>query len=163
MGRQIAFYMMTEDQNAFLTYVQERDPVNVIFRDMDSPLVKPASGLIVERRTILILWNRSLLPRLGRKRVDVVSPPYYTVDVLRLPVLELSCSFRPSRDPQHGLAGGRLFGDFDTHLNKPLEFDKWYETLVRWIRKNFRKHPTRERGYVGPEAFDFYRSGGVLL
>jgi len=57
-----------------------------------------------------------------------------------------------------------LYGEFDKHLAKPPEFEKWYERLVRWIRKNYRKHPSRIiGGYVGPAAYEFYEEGGFLL
>jgi hypothetical protein len=42
-------------------------------------------------------------------------------------------------------------------------FEKWYETLVRWIRKNYGKNPASSTGYVGPAAFEFYEKGGYLL
>jgi len=61
------------------------------------------------------------------------------------------------------LVQGRLYGIFDLYLGKPPEFEKWYETLVRWIRKNYRKSPTSMGGYLGPAAYEFYNEGGYLL
>jgi hypothetical protein len=56
-----------------------------------------------------------------------------------------------------------LFGDFDPDLGKPPKFEKWYESLTRWIRKNYAKNPAGKDGYVGPAAYEFYKNGGYLL
>jgi hypothetical protein len=160
MGRQIHFYMVREDQNAFLRVVQERDPIVVITRDSDSADVQPADPAIGPDKT-LCLWNRKLLPHLERKWI--ANPGYYTVDGLRTPTLEFTASFTAIWEGKPGLGQGRLFGDFDPYLRKPPGFEKWYETLVRWIRQNYQKNPASMGGYVGPRAYEFYKSGGYLL
>lgn len=160
MGRQIHFYMLAEDQNAFLRVVQERDPVVIIARDSDSAEVQLADPDTGPDKT-LCLWNRKLLPHLKRKWIS--DPGYYTIDGLRTPTLEFTPSFAATWEGKPGLGQGRLFGDFDPNLEKPPDFGKWYEILVRWIRQNYQKSPASMGGYVGPAAYEFYKSGGYLL
>jgi hypothetical protein len=48
------------------------------------------------------------------------------------------------------LTQGRIYGVFDA---KPPQFEKWYERIVRYIRKNGRKNPISWMGgCVGPAA-----------
>jgi hypothetical protein len=161
MGRQIHFYMLPEDQNAFLRLVQERAPVVVTARDSDSAKVEPADDHDIDPGKTLSLWNRALLPRLERKWIP--DPGYYRVDGLKTPVLEFTPSFSGNWESKPALGQGRLFGDFDSYLGKPEEFGRWYESLVRWIRQNYQKNPASTGGYVGPAAYEFYKDGGYLL
>jgi hypothetical protein len=51
MGRQIHFYMLPEDRNAFLRVVEERDSTAVVVRDSDSAEVKPVADLDISDKT----------------------------------------------------------------------------------------------------------------
>jgi hypothetical protein len=157
MGRQVHFHMLPEDQNAFLRFLQERDPVVVIARDSDSAEIQPADPTIGSDKT-LCLWNLKLLPHLERKWIP--DPGYYRADEFRMPILEFTSSFRATWEGKPALGQGRLYGIF---AQKLPEFEKWYETLVRWIRRNYQKNPRDTGGYVGPAAYEFYKSGGYLL
>lgn len=158
MGRQIHFHMLPEDRDAFLNFVGERDPVIVTARDSDSAEVKPADEADLGSGNALCLWNRKLLPHLDREWVP--NPGYYRADEFKMPILEFTCSFAADWEGKPGLGQGRLYGTFE---NKPQNFKKWYESLVRWIRKSYRKNPKGIDGYVGPAAYEFYKSGGYLL
>lgn len=160
MGRQIHFYMLPEDQREFLHMVREHDPTTVILRDSDSSQVEPI-GEDVESDKILCLWNRELLSELQREWV--AGPGYYTLDTLHKPLLELTSSFTATWEGKPALGQSRLFGNFEPHLGKPEAFEKWYESLVQWIRKHYRKNPASTGGYVGPAAYKFYENGGYLL
>src|SRR6266550_3206213 len=160
MGRQIHFHILPEDRNAFLGFAQEHDPVAIVLRDADSSEVKPVADLNFGDSKTLCLWNRRLLPHLERKWIP--DPGYYTVDVLKQPVLEFTSSLLTTWEAKPALVQGRLFGDFDPYLGKPSEFEKWYETLARWIRQNYEKNPASTGGYVGPAAYEFYNEGGYL-
>jgi hypothetical protein len=154
--------MLPEDRSAFIRLVQEHDPVVATLRDSDSSEVQPLADLDVGDKKTLCLWNRKLLPRLERKWIP--DPGYYRVDGLHTPTLEFSSSFKVTWEGKPALGQGRLFGDFDSYLGKPPDFEKWYEHLTRWIRKNYRKSPTSMGGYVGPAAYEFYNNeGGYLL
>jgi len=161
MGRQIQFYMLPEDRKAFFRFAQEDNAVVVTLRDSDTPNVQNLAGLNVGDKNTLCLWNRKLFPHLERKWV--ADPGYYRVDSLRTPTLEFNSSLQATWERKPALIQGRLFGDFDPYLKKPPGFEKWYEHLARWIRKNYRKNPTNTGGYIGPAACKFYKDGGYLL
>lgn len=161
MGRQIQFYMQPEDRDEFLRLVQERDSVVVTVRDSDSAAIKPIVDLDRGLDKTICLWNRNILPRFKRKWLPV--PQRYRVDTLNMPVLEFDSSFSATWEGKPALGKGRLFGNFEPYLRKPREFEKWYETLVRWIRKNYRRSPTSLGGYLGPMAWEFFEHGGYLL
>jgi hypothetical protein len=165
MGRQIHFHMLRDDQNAFMQMVKENDPVVVTPRDdPKNSDVRPVEDLPSDHIEIFCLWNRRLLPVLKRESVGKAQGTYYMADLLGLPLLEFSPSLSTKWEGKPGLIQGRLYGQFDPNLNKPPEFEKWYERLVRWIRKNYRRHPSRIiGGYVGPAAYEFYENGGYLL
>jgi len=152
--------MLPEDQNAFLRFLQERDPVVVIARDSDSGEIQPADSTIGPDKT-LCLWNRELLPYLERKWIP--DPGYYTVDGLSTPTLEFTSSFTATWEGKPALGQGRLFGNFEPYLGKPKAFEQWFDSLVRWIRRNYQKDSYGLGGYIGAGAYEFYKSGGYLL
>ena len=162
MGRQIHFHMLPEDRNEFIRFVQEHDDqVMITLRDSSSSEVEPVPDLSVGDKQTLCLWHRELLPRLKRRRIP--DPGYYRIDGLNTPTLEFSSSFQAKWEGKPALGQGRLFGNFEPYLDKPPNFEKWYERLARWIRTNCRKNPTGMSGYVGPAAYEFYSQGGYLL
>ena len=161
MGRQIHFYMLPEDQSAFLQLVVNDDPVWIASRDSDSADVQPLTNLDNCAGQTLSFWNRGILGHLEREALPM--PGRYRIDTLRTPTLEFTPSFASTWEARPALGQGRLYGIFDAHLGKPQAFQKWYESLVRWIRKNYRKNPTSMGGYVGPAAYEFYSKGGYLL
>jgi hypothetical protein len=164
VGRQIHFYMLPEDQAAFLRFVQQHDPVMVADRDdPDHRDVRPAEDLAANRPRMLCLWNQRLLPVLTRNWDGKAKFYKYSVDVFRLPVLELSTCLKSEWEGRPALVQGRMYGQFEANLHKLPEFEKWYEMLVRWIRKNFKKSPAEFGGYVGPAAYRFFLDGGYLL
>jgi hypothetical protein len=150
--------MLPEDLSKFLDFVQERDAVLAITRDSKSARVRPATDHEIASGQILCLWNRVLLP--GLTREWIADPGYYRVDEFRMPVLEFTPSFTAKWEGKPALGQGRLYGLF---AEKPSEFERWYETLVRWIRRNYRANPRGTGGYVGSAAYEFYKNGGYLL
>jgi hypothetical protein len=110
------------------------------------------------------MWNQALLPTIDRKEFIRESSrgAYYYVDNA-LPVVELSY---PSPVPQSwngraALTQGRIWASFE---REKREFETWFNSVVRWIRKNFVKNPIPHLGgYLGPAAYDWYKAGGVLL
>jgi len=161
MGRQIHVYMMPSDREAFLRFVQKKDPVAAISEGSDSPIVRPLEDRDFRVHKDVYLWNRRFLPSLKRKWIP--GPRYYGVNVLDLPLLHLTGSTLATWEDKPALVQGRLYGVFDPDLEKPPGFEKWYESLVRWIRKNYRKNPTTMGGYLGPDAHELFEKGGYLL
>lgn len=160
MGRQILFHMLPRDCEQFFGAIRKRDAVVAVERVSQSPIIREVREPCLNRHN-LILWNRSLLPSLEReylRRSD--RGPYYGVSYA-LPVLELALSERHQWDGKPALTQGRVYASFDAP-NEGLR--RWYEWIVRWIRKNFvREKVGLSGGYVGPEALKWYESGGILL
>ena len=161
MGRQIQLHMLPEDRDEFLSFIQQRDPVVITLRDSDSADIEPADNFHLGSDKTLCLWNSRFLPSIKREWIS--DPGYYRVDILYTPVLEFTPSFTATWEGKPALGQGRLFGNFEPYLGKPKGFEKWYESLVRWIRTRYHRNPRRTSGYVGPAAYDFYRNGGYLL
>ncbi len=158
MGRQIPFHMLPEDRDNFLGFAQERDAVSIILRDSDSGRVSPLTNIGSVQGKPLCLWNHRLLPRLRRKWIP--NPGYFRADESSLPILEFTPSFTTSWEGRPALGQGRLYGVFE---DKSPDFKKWYDGLVRWIRKNYQRKVTEIDGYVGPAALRFFNEGGYLL
>jgi hypothetical protein len=98
---------------------------------------------------------------LKRRYIAAADPPYYLADEQEEAILELSPSVLTEWRGLPALTQGRIYGVFDS---KPVEFEKWYERIIRYIRKNWRKNPVSWLGgYVGPAASEWFDSGGLLL
>jgi hypothetical protein len=130
-------------------------------RDSDSAHVEPIGNQEIGPDKTFCLWNRELLPHLEREWVP--NPGYYRLDTLYKPILEFTPSFTAIWEDNPALGQGRLFGNFESYLEKPQGFAKWYDRLARWIRANYHKNPRGTGGYVGPGAYEFYEGGGYLL
>jgi hypothetical protein len=161
MGRQTGFHMLAEDCKHFLEFVRGRDPIIVIRRDSTSPTIEEIQRPW-EQGGGYCLWNQALLPALAREYIPESDVgPYYRVDSV-WPVIEFSYP-GPVQEPWNGrpaLTQGRVWAGFERE-NK--DFEHWYNSVVRWIRKNFIKNPVPLGGYVGPAAYDWYKNGGLLL
>jgi len=158
MGRQIQLSMLPNDIGALLDEVRSDGEIEVILRDSDTATVQPLASDLCGTA---ILWDKKLLPILERKLVTSAASPYYRVDEFRHPVLELTPSIMSEWCGRPALTQGRIYGQFE---GKPVAFEKWFERVVRRIRKHWRKNPVALlHGYVGPAASDWFESGGLLL
>jgi hypothetical protein len=139
-----------------------RHRVVVVKRDdPDSATVKPLVSPPANANETLILWNQELLPELRRKLVSrETAGDYYRVDEFAQPVLEFGASFLGQWHNRPSLTQGRIYGIFD---NKSQDFLRWYEQIVRYIRKAFVRNPASLSGYVGPAAYKWFRQGGLLM
>lgn len=160
MGRQILFHMLPEDCELFLSGLHQRDRFAVVERDSTSSDIVEVAAPCCVGKTV-VLWNRSLLPSLEREYIPQSSRgPYYRVSS-SLPLLEFFLPIEADWDSRPALTQGRVYASFDV----PHEgLRRWYESVARWIRKNFAKNPVGlSSGYVGPAALKWYGRGGILL
>jgi len=163
MGRQTQLHMLSQDCKELLDYIQQRDPVVVVDRSAKSPEVIEVESPW-DREGFYCLWNQHLVPVLQREYIHRGGHnPYYRVDD-ELPIIELSYP-DPAQKTWNGrlaLMQGRVYTGLNA--NKGKEFEKWYGSIVRWIRKNFIRNPIPHLdGFVGPAAYEWYRKGGMLL
>jgi hypothetical protein len=161
MGNQIHFYMTEIDREEFLNIVQEYAPTLIALRDADVAEVNPSDESEINSGKTLALLNLQFSSGLHRKWIP--EPGYFRLDTLNEPVLEYMPSFYNRWQERPGLGQGRLFGNFESHLGKPPDFFKWYESLANWIRKHYKKNPNAIGGYIGSDAEKFRAEGGYLL
>ena len=158
MGRQTGFHMLPEDAIEFLTRLEAQAPVVCTSRDSDNEEVRECDP--TDCGPILCLWNRAILPSLKRKHIPREQNPYYRIDG-SLPVIEWVTSHQTVWDGVPALIQGRVYATFDVP-NEPLT--KWFDSVVRWIRKSHAKNPVEwQSGYVGPHALRWHQDGGLLL
>ena len=160
MGRQIQLSILPADANTLLTVIRSKEPVELAVRSGVAPTLAPL-GSIPDGSRDLVLWNRRFAPALKRSYIAAANPPYYLADEQTEPILEFSISVLTQWEGIPALTQGRIYGVFDA---KPREFEKWYERIVRYIRKNWRKNPISWMGgYVGPAASEWFDSGGFCF
>jgi hypothetical protein len=158
MGRQVGISVLPEDVEGLLAQIKSKDRVTLVTRtEVRLANVTPLEVPPADASKQLILWNQKLLPQLQRKHIG---GDYYSVDDLTEPVLEFSNSILVEWCGRPSLVQGRIYGIFD---GKSREFVRWYEKIVRGIRKTFVRSPAPLFGYVGPAAYKWFLEGGLLL
>ena len=162
MGRQVQISVLLEDVEGLLVHIKSQNRVVLVKRDdVHSATVTPLESLPANANETLILWNQELLPQLQRKHISrETAGNYFSVDESAEPVLEFGGSFLGEWCGRPSLTQGRIYGIFD---NKSQEFVRWYEQIVRYIRKAFVRNPASLSGYVGPAAYRWFLQGGLLL
>ncbi len=163
MGRQIQLHMFPEDCIKLINFVQQHDPVVVIPFDSASPQITEVR-VPCERVGVYCLWNQAVLPSLEYKHIARADRgAYFRVDS-RLPVLEFIKSVQVKWNQKTALLQGRIYSPFECPEYQREKLQKWYGSLVRWIRKHWMRNPVPLLGgYVGPVAFDAYKQGITLL
>src|SRR5205807_782908 len=84
--------------------------------------------------------KQALLPTLRRNYIPKSDQgPYYRVDSA-LPVIEFSypCGKQEIWNGRSALVQGRIWAGFE---QSNAEFESWFNSVVRWMRKNFIKNP----------------------
>ena len=158
MGRQIQLHLLANDVNQLLEHISSKCDLKVILRDSDQDNLDSVKDPASEKG-IMTLWNQTLLEDLKRKTiVRNDGRPWYLVEG-NLPTLEFSTSVETTWNGKPGLVQGRIYGQA---VSSNSDFNRWYQSIVRWIRKEFHKNPA-SFGYVGPEAWKWFQGGGILL
>jgi hypothetical protein len=158
MGRQTQIHMLAEDCRRFVRFLRERDPVVVTPMHSDSTAEIEDCAAPWDSPDVYCVWNQALLTTLHRRQTG----KYFNVDT-DLPVVELSYHgyFPEPWNGQTGLAQGRIWASSE---GRSPEFTRWYDSVVRWIRKNFiRDRGVGLEGFIGPAAYEWFRQGGLLM
>lgn len=90
-----------------------------------------------------------------------VPKPHYLIDRLRAPVVELiRCTFNERQILTRGRiwVSYKYFGDQGI-VYKGEAFQKFYEKIERWIKKNYTRQTL---DYFGSEAMQYFREGGKI-
>ena len=163
MGRQIAFYMLGDDCKEFLAFVQNRDPVIVVPYTSFSPGVREIHSPC-DKGNRVCLWNQSLLTSFQYRYIpESDDGPYYRTDD-SLPVLEFSWGPQEKWNGRQVLRPGRVWCSFEYDGEKAKDLERWFNSIARWLRKNYHRNPSSYLGgYVGPAAYEWFKKGGLLL
>jgi hypothetical protein len=163
--RQLVLYMSKEDEESFLQYLRSIGGLVIL------PSTSPSSDFALisdlpeptedEATRRFWLQNRTVsLPLVTEYAADKNG---YVIDGFQSPVVEFLRSWMVSRVM---LAGGiradmnYLDNDKQDLVQKPADFRNWFDSMQKWIRKNF-FHLTLLT-YVGPGAEKFENEGGIL-
>jgi hypothetical protein len=164
MGRQVAFYMKESDELEFVEFARSDREVIVFARTLQEEKVVPLNVLPGPQTPgwfQLWLWDVRNSPEPILQ--FVAEQNYYTVDSFASEVIEFDRSAFLDRFLRTGRIWAEMKGWRDDPRNvfqKSESFVRWFDRLVRWIK---RKAMRRFRGaYVLPGAQEFVDQGGFL-
>lgn len=159
MGKQINFYMLAEDETDFLQSAESVASLSVLSYTSPKDVFEPLSRLPQKGEPgwfQLWLWSAERCqPPIVRW---VPQQSHFVIDGIDSEVVE----FARSHQHETSVVRGRLWGEVNARdaAAKSRSFVTWFESLIKVIKKNYRKLPTGD--YVGPAADEFVRAGGSL-
>lgn len=165
MGRQLNFYMTAEDEGAFLEFLRRSGDLAIL--PHVSPTPEFPSLEVLATPLSAPFWGDLWLCN-GRPRARIVARfvperGYYVVDGLRSELVELSRSYQRDK----AIHRGRIWAELayldpqgEAWVPKPSWFIRWYESMVKWIRAEFRRIDPLV--YAGPEAVKLRERGWKL-
>ena len=157
--------MTREDEVEFLDFVRGTEDVVILPSRSPSENFEPIGELpppfSTEHWLRFLFYNRAVSSNLVTRQVEGLG--YYTIDALKSSVIEF---LRPSLK-EGTLHKGRIWAQFK-HLDQdkmsmvPKEpaFVGWYETLAKWVRKNYRNF--ERQVYISPQAQKLLQEGVKL-
>jgi|MudIll2142460700_1097286.scaffolds.fasta_scaffold117727_1 hypothetical protein len=181
MGKQVRFYMLAADEQAFLQFVCQNQAVRLLSARSSGPKMQILEDpfTLFQRRVqldIILLWNTAFPLRdsdIKEARLKAYSQELgdhvetgevaYYVDRLHAPVIEFSPSFLRT---DSSLVKGRIWAEMHVWEGEVLtykgkEFEAWYDQLARWLRRKFCRIEGQD-GYLGRQALEWYLQGGKL-
>lgn len=181
MGKQVRYFMLREDEEAFLDYALENNRVKIIQADIDQRAIYEVERNALDQQDYkdLVFWNTKFpLPInyfdvFRPRRYDPDRQDYfesgevlYSLDKMKAPVVEFWRSKLIDEDGKTVLTKGRLWAEMhwwenDKLMYKGEDFEDWYDSLAKWVRKKFHRIPTYD-GYFGPAAKKYLENGGIV-
>ena len=165
MGRQVNFFMAKDDEEKFLSFVRQTGEV-VLLPPISAagdfqPVQELPEPFSTDQWRQFWLWNKSLASNFQSEYV--AEKGYYVINGLLSPLVEFSRSYVKDNT----MYPGRIWAEFtiiDSETSdldqKDREFRRWYETLAKWIRKEF--YHTGWMIFAGRGALKFQDEGGTL-
>ncbi len=165
LGRQVNFYMAKEDEDQFLSFAKGTGDVVLLppisstsdFQSVDV-LPEPFSADLWRQ---FWLFNRSIVSSFQSEYDSQRS--YYMIDGLGSSLVEFSRSYVKDNT----MYPGRIWANFTIVddesgdlAQKDRQFRNWYESLAKWIRKEF--YHTGWLVFAGRGALRFQDQGGTL-
>ena len=166
MGKQIRFFMTAEDEREFAQFVTEDPDVVFIPRQSKTSSVlefsHPEEADQIQQRISLWIWNKRIC---GKVTTVQYSPESFAFRGINEELIEFSRCFVHGRT----MVAGRLYADMYSLdeagkqlIRKGMEFEQWYNKLVRWIRRHYTRDP-KYGDNIGPRAREAYEGGTLAL
>ena len=153
--------MLGRDCDAFFAAARQLAPFVPVIRDSSTVAIEPVD-LPCSVRTDLMLWNKAIARSVVRAYVPKsIRGPYH-----RFPYDAPALEFCPTGtisdwDGRPAIDAGRLYA---SRYQDNRELANWYEKLAGWLRRHFHGYRIASSTFrVGPDAWDWHRSGGLLL
>jgi len=171
MGRQVGLYLLPEDSQQLVEAVLANPDVVMLGYPSPMPEPRQIETLPLKGEPTLhvgvYFWN-TRFPFEVSEWIPIRQGPatgWYGFTSDEPPIIE----FDPSRLlPEGSLTRGRLWMEHTfwrggERIYKGEDFENWYNSIRRWVKKNFilidRSPPA---AYIGPAAYRFHEQGGVL-
>jgi len=157
MGSQIEFYMMPDDEAAFVEYAQSLCWLKLLRPFFKDPADRAIDNLQQNSDTDIYLtcatFEKNVLTRF------TMETSLHHVDLLDSEIVHFT---RSKLDADGSLREGRLWFDRNaTGGPKTDEFNAWADKLIRYVRTRYKKDD--DRRYIGPTAFERTQSGAIRL
>ena len=165
MGHQANFYATPPDIAELESVIRELEPI-VVLHDR-SQTMNPrtlASLRFSENAEPLLFYylvRKADLPEVVTRHVPAQG--YWTVDVLRSPVVEFNSCYFDHRILRRGRVYyvDGFYGEDGTWIEKPESFQSWAKAVLRATRKSLKKYAT---DYIGKDAMAWLtREDGKLV
>ena len=161
MGRQIQIHATPADINNLVIGLRDSDVEMALQRGNTATPERLAFIPDNLSGHTFVLWSERFAPGLQRDFVAGAQPPYYVIHESDESVLQLTLPALTTWEGRSALMQGRIYGVFE---GKAVAFAKWYERIVGYVRRHWRKNPVGwMNGYVGPAASEWFEQGGLLL
>jgi len=160
MGRQIGFFMAKEDIEDIFAFVKERgdtvlsgknEPILHLDEELESKYFHSESGFqafIWRDNLKIVKYDTGYLDSWNSEVVEIMSGGCDTQNRL----------LHPGRF-YVDMKGFREGADFF----KNKELDDLYETYRKYVKKYFRKSIGKYTYYIGPKAYELYKSGWKMM
>jgi hypothetical protein len=182
MGRQVNFYMLSDDEYEFLDFVTSKKELKIIREDSRQPglhIIEDYHVFSNEEKFTwsCVIWDQTMPiePRffksqpLGKWNADYrifseTGEIKYSIDVMNAPVIEYS---RSGINQNGVLTRGRIYVQLYELLDgnfyyKGKQLEDLYSRLARWLRRNLIR--VEEIGwYAGKKALEWIQSGGERI
>lgn len=167
MGKQVNFYMDGDDELEFIAAARQRTEVLVFPYRSATETFEPLADLpqIGEPFAFsLWMWSPTECAPPIVQWIEVQRA--YYINEFASEVIQFSRSIKDDGVLVRGRIWAEMVGtdpqDPAGVFRKSASFEKWFDSLVRWIKKNYEKIDGPVPEYVGPGAAKFRRGGGVL-
>jgi hypothetical protein len=164
VGHQLNFHATPADIAELETDIRKQEPIAIIHSRSPTanPLVLPSLSFVEGGEPFLFyrLVRESDLSEVVTRHVPAQG--YWTVDVLRSPVVEFNSCYFDGKILRRGRAYyvDGFYGEGEAWVEKPESFRLWARGVLRILRKSLKRHGT---DYIGRDALSWLQHDGGKL